>query len=95
MAVSDLGQGKKLLVIGTTSEVGFLDSVGICDAFSVTYHVPVLKTEDAEKVKLFLNAILDAVWVYYECINVYAVLVKKFLTYGLFPGSVTLGAEAA
>ncbi|KAG2674448.1 hypothetical protein I3843_13G120800 [Carya illinoinensis] len=43
-------KGKKLLVIGTTSEVGFLDSVGICDAFSVTYHVPILKTDDAKKV---------------------------------------------
>ncbi|OWM77456.1 hypothetical protein CDL15_Pgr016853 [Punica granatum] len=43
-------KGKKLLVIGTTSEVNFLDSIGLCDAFSVTYHVPLLKTEDAEKV---------------------------------------------
>jgi vesicle-fusing ATPase len=48
-------KGKKLLVIGTTSEVGFLDSVGICDAFSVTYHVPLLKTEDAKKVLQQLN----------------------------------------
>ncbi|KAK9705279.1 hypothetical protein RND81_07G044500 [Saponaria officinalis] len=39
--------GKKLLVLGTTSEVGFLDSIGIREAFSVTYHVPTLKTEDA------------------------------------------------
>jgi hypothetical protein len=46
-------QGKKLLVIGTTSEVGFLDSVGICGAFSVTYHVPTLKTDDAKKVNYF------------------------------------------
>lgn len=44
-------QGKKILVIGTTSEAGFLDSVGLCDAFSVTYHVPTLKTEDAKKVR--------------------------------------------
>ncbi|KAK2968454.1 hypothetical protein RJ640_004460 [Escallonia rubra] len=43
-------KGKKILVIGTTSEVSFLDSIGICDAFSVTYHVPTLKTEDAKKV---------------------------------------------
>uniref|UniRef100_M1CWU5 Vesicle-fusing ATPase n=1 Tax=Solanum tuberosum TaxID=4113 RepID=M1CWU5_SOLTU len=43
-------KGKKILVIGTTSESGFLDSVGLCDAFSVTYHVPTLKTEDAKKV---------------------------------------------
>ncbi|KAL3740109.1 hypothetical protein ACJRO7_021398 [Eucalyptus globulus] len=42
-------KGKKLVVIGTTSEVSFLDSVGVCDAFSVTYHVPTLKTEDAKK----------------------------------------------
>ena len=47
-------QGKKLLVIGTTSEVSFLDSVGICGAFSVTYHVPTLKTEDAKKVIIFM-----------------------------------------
>ncbi|KAF8029964.1 hypothetical protein BT93_E2397 [Corymbia citriodora subsp. variegata] len=43
-------KGKKLLVIGTTSQVSFLDSVDVCDAFSVTYQVPKLKTEDAKKV---------------------------------------------
>lgn len=48
-------KGKKVLVIGTTSEVNFLDSVGIRDAFSVTYHVPTLKTEDAKKVLQQLN----------------------------------------
>ncbi|KAL0284993.1 UNVERIFIED_CONTAM: Vesicle-fusing ATPase [Sesamum angustifolium] len=48
-------KGKKMLVIGTTSEVNFLDSVGIRDAFSVTYHVPTLKTEDAKKVLQQLN----------------------------------------
>lgn len=46
----NLFQGKKLLVIGTTSEVTFLESVGICDAFAVTYLVPTLKSEDAKKV---------------------------------------------
>jgi vesicle-fusing ATPase len=40
-----------LLVIGTTSEVVFLESVGMCDVFSVTYHVPKLKKEDAKKVR--------------------------------------------
>jgi vesicle-fusing ATPase len=49
---------KKLQVIGTTSEVGFLDSIGICDAFSVTYYVPTfLKTDDTKKVNYF-HAIL-------------------------------------
>lgn len=48
-------KGKNILVIGTTSEVNFLDSVGIRDAFSVTYHVPTLKTEDAKKVLEQLN----------------------------------------
>ncbi|OAY26193.1 vesicle-fusing ATPase [Manihot esculenta] len=48
-------KGKKLMVIGTTSEVSFLDSIGICDAFSVTYHVPTLKAEDAKKVLRQLN----------------------------------------
>ncbi|CAN4097965.1 unnamed protein product [Withania somnifera] len=48
-------KGKKILGIVTTSEVSFLDSVGLCDAFSVTYHVPTLKTEDAEKVLQQLN----------------------------------------
>ncbi|KAH9622100.1 hypothetical protein KSS87_022878, partial [Heliosperma pusillum] len=47
--------GKKLLVLGTTSEVGFLDSIGIRDSFSVTYRVPTLKTEDARKVLQQLN----------------------------------------
>ncbi|GMH24284.1 hypothetical protein Nepgr_026127 [Nepenthes gracilis] len=48
-------QGKNLLVMGTTSEVGFLDSIGIRDAFSVTYHVPTLRTEDAKMVLQQLN----------------------------------------
>ncbi|GLT51403.1 hypothetical protein SLA2020_248160 [Shorea laevis] len=43
-------KGKKLLVLGTTSEVSFLESIGICDAFSVTYHVPNLETNDVKKV---------------------------------------------
>lgn len=57
-------KGKNILVIGTTSEVSFLDSVGICDAFSVTYHVPTLKTQDAKKIlqqlKVFSNDDIDA-----------------------------------
>lgn len=52
-------KGKNVLVIGTTSEVSFLDSVGIRDAFSVTYHVPTLKTEDAKKVLQQLNVFSD------------------------------------
>ncbi|XP_062161090.1 vesicle-fusing ATPase-like isoform X1 [Alnus glutinosa] len=52
-------KGKKLLVIGTTSEVGFLDSMGICKAFSSIYHVPTLKTEDAKKVLEQLNVLAD------------------------------------
>ncbi|XVF87485.1 hypothetical protein PTKIN_Ptkin18bG0123800 [Pterospermum kingtungense] len=52
-------KGKKLLVIGTTSEVGFLNSVGICDAFSVTYHLPTLKTDDAKKVLEQLNVFAE------------------------------------
>ncbi|KDP20974.1 hypothetical protein JCGZ_21445 [Jatropha curcas] len=52
-------KGKKLLVIGTTSEVGFLDSIGICDSFSVTYHVPRLKADDAKKVLKQLNVFAE------------------------------------
>ncbi|XP_058211082.1 vesicle-fusing ATPase-like [Rhododendron vialii] len=48
-------KGKNVLVIGTTSEVAFLDSVGICDAFSITYHVPKLQAEDSRKVLQQLN----------------------------------------
>lgn len=52
-------KGKKLLVLGTTSEVSFLDSVGICDAFSVTYLLPTLKAEDAKKVLKQLNVFAE------------------------------------
>lgn len=48
-------KGKNMLVIGTTSEVSFLESLGICDAFSVTYHVPTLDKQDAKKVLKSLN----------------------------------------
>ncbi|KAK7362829.1 hypothetical protein VNO77_04953 [Canavalia gladiata] len=52
-------KGKKLMVIGTTSELGFLDSIGFCDTFSVTYHVPTLNTNDAKKVLAQLNVFSD------------------------------------
>ncbi|XP_027345297.1 vesicle-fusing ATPase-like [Abrus precatorius] len=52
-------KGKKLLVIGTTSELVFLDSIGFCDTFSVTYHVPSLNTNDAKKVLQYLNVFSD------------------------------------
>ncbi|CAL9039654.1 vesicle-fusing ATPase-like [Musa acuminata AAA Group] len=52
-------KGKSMLVIGTTSEVGFLESLGICDAFSVTYHVPKLNREDAKKVLQGLNVFAE------------------------------------
>ncbi|XP_050370156.1 vesicle-fusing ATPase [Argentina anserina] len=52
-------KGKKLLVFGTTSEVGFLDSIGFCDTFSVTYTVPTLKKEAAKKVLEQLNVFAD------------------------------------
>ncbi|KAI4299381.1 hypothetical protein L6164_032848 [Bauhinia variegata] len=52
-------KGKKLLVLGTTSELTFLDSVGFCDAFSVTYHVPTLTTNDAKKVLRQLDVFAD------------------------------------
>ncbi|KAH0466787.1 hypothetical protein IEQ34_004025 [Dendrobium chrysotoxum] len=48
-------KGKNMLVIGTTSEVGFLESIGFCKAFSVTYHVPTLAKADALKVLEHLN----------------------------------------
>lgn len=57
-------KGKNILVIGTTSEVDFLDSLGISNAFSVTYNVPTLKAEDARKVlehlEVFAEEDLDA-----------------------------------
>ncbi|KAL3740113.1 hypothetical protein ACJRO7_021402 [Eucalyptus globulus] len=48
-------EGMKLLVIGTTSKVSFMRSVGVCSAFSFTYHVPTLKTDEAKEVLEQLN----------------------------------------
>ncbi|CAE6182417.1 unnamed protein product [Arabidopsis arenosa] len=48
-------EGSKLLVLGTTSELTFLNAVGLRKAFSVTYSVPLLRTEDAKKVLKQLN----------------------------------------
>ncbi|KAL6141805.1 hypothetical protein ACLB2K_060092 [Fragaria x ananassa] len=61
-------KGNKLLVIGTTSEFEFLDSIRFCKTFSHTYNVPTLTSEDAKKVleqlKIFadedINAAADA-----------------------------------
>ncbi|XP_054803097.1 vesicle-fusing ATPase [Prosopis cineraria] len=52
-------KGKKLLVVGTTSELIFLDSIGFCDTFSVTYHVPTLNTNDVKKVLKQLNVFAE------------------------------------
>ncbi|GLT52488.1 hypothetical protein SLA2020_258280, partial [Shorea laevis] len=52
-------KGKKLLVLGTTSEVSFLESIGICDAFSVTYHIPKLEAKDVKKVLKQLNVFAE------------------------------------
>ncbi|KAK1290116.1 Vesicle-fusing ATPase [Acorus calamus] len=52
-------KGKNLLVIGTTSAVVVLDSLGFHDAFAVKYHVPRLRTEDAKKVLKALNVFAD------------------------------------
>ncbi|KAL6184996.1 hypothetical protein ACLB2K_041131 [Fragaria x ananassa] len=46
-------------VFGTTSEIRFLDSIGFCDTFSVTYIVPTLKTVAAKKVLEQLNVFAD------------------------------------
>ncbi|RAL52485.1 hypothetical protein DM860_007342 [Cuscuta australis] len=48
-------KGKKVLVIGTTSQIGFLDSIGFLDVFSVTHTVPTLNAEDAKMVLEKLN----------------------------------------
>ncbi|EFH46127.1 predicted protein [Arabidopsis lyrata subsp. lyrata] len=48
-------EGCKLLVLGTTSELRFLKAVGLHKAFSVTYSVPLLRTDDAKKVLKQLN----------------------------------------
>jgi len=52
-------KGKKLIIIGTTSEGGFLESLGIWTSFSVIHHVPTLKTEDAKKVLLQQNVFAE------------------------------------
>lgn len=52
-------KGKKLMVIGTTSEVDFLESLGFVDTFSVTYNVPTLNKQDAKKVLEQLNVFAE------------------------------------
>ncbi|MCH85211.1 vesicle-fusing ATPase-like [Trifolium medium] len=47
------------MVIGTTSEVDFLDSIGFCDTFSITYNLPNLSRNDAKKVLEQLNVFAD------------------------------------
>ncbi|KAF6159173.1 hypothetical protein GIB67_032790 [Kingdonia uniflora] len=52
-------KGKNLLVIGTTSEVDFLKSLGICKAFSVRCHAPSLLIDDAKKVITNFNVFAE------------------------------------
>ncbi|KAM3411827.1 hypothetical protein ACQJBY_003477 [Aegilops geniculata] len=53
-------KGKNLLVIGTTSETTFLDSIGMSGVFSVTYEVPKLTKDAAAKVLRHLNVFDEA-----------------------------------
>ncbi|CAA6655548.1 unnamed protein product [Spirodela intermedia] len=62
--ISQTLMGKNLLVIGTTSELAFLESLGVCDAFSVVYNVPVLKGEDAKRP---LEQFTDPCFCYMPC----------------------------
>ncbi|KAK9268271.1 hypothetical protein L1049_010714 [Liquidambar formosana] len=75
-------KGKSILVMGTTSEVGFLESIGICDAFSVTYHVPTLRTDDAKKVLEQLNVFAEKdINAAAEALNDVKLLVTYFFGY--------------
>lgn len=74
-------QGKNMLVIGTTSEVSFLESVGVCDAFSVTYHVPTLKTEDAKTVKVVLILICLYAVFFFPVHTLYCEQVVAYLSF--------------
>jgi hypothetical protein len=47
-------QGRKLLVIGTSSLVGVLLSMSLLDAFNVHLNVPKLKPVDMKEVTFFL-----------------------------------------
>ena len=38
------------MVIGTTGEVHLLESLGICKAFAITFHVTTLRRRDTKKV---------------------------------------------
>ncbi|RVW71930.1 Vesicle-fusing ATPase [Vitis vinifera] len=79
IVLDDIERGKNVLVIGTTSEVSFLDSVGIRDAFSVTYHVPTLKTEDAKKESMDIDAVqVDELVVSLRTFEMKLPLQKKF-----------------
>ncbi|KAK9085279.1 hypothetical protein Sjap_025690 [Stephania japonica] len=53
-------KGKNVMVIGTTSEMYLLESLGILDVFSVNYRVPTLGTEDAKQVLKQLNVFAES-----------------------------------
>jgi hypothetical protein len=44
-------QGRKLLVIGTTSRCEVLESMDLAQAFNVNLHVPALKQEEIKQVR--------------------------------------------
>jgi vesicle-fusing ATPase len=46
-------QGRKLLVIGTSSLVGVLESMSLLDAFNVHLNVPKLKPADMKQVNFY------------------------------------------
>jgi hypothetical protein len=52
-------QGRKLLVIGTSSLVGVLESMSLLDAFNVHLNVPKLKPADMKQVNFYWPQMLQ------------------------------------
>lgn len=49
-------EGRKLLVVGTTSEGAVMDEMGVSQAFNVALHVPVLREPEIHTVLATLRA---------------------------------------
>ncbi len=60
-------QGRKLLVIGTSSLVGVLESMSLLDAFNVHLNVPKLKPADMKQVNFYWPQMLQVASTDYFC----------------------------
>jgi hypothetical protein len=81
-------QGRKLLVIGTTSLVRVLESMSLLDAFNVYLNVPKLKPADMKQVNFYWPQMLQVASADYFCSDWILMYLPIVICNSELPGSI-------